>query len=49
MGFEQGGKCLWGRFRRCIDSNRIHNYTTKHGTQLCSQQHKHHGPLGEVK
>ncbi len=49
MGFERGGRCLWGGSRRCIHSNRTHSYTTKHGTQLCFQQHKHHGPLGEVK
>jgi hypothetical protein len=35
--------------RRCIHANRIHSCTMKHGTQLCSQQHKHHGPLGEVR
>jgi len=49
MGFGQGGRCLWGDSRRCIHSNIIHSCTTKHGTQLCFQQHKHHGPLGEVR
>jgi hypothetical protein len=48
MGFGRGGRCLWGGSKRCIHLNKTHNYTTKHGTQLCSQQHKHHGPLGEL-
>jgi hypothetical protein len=49
MGFGWRGRCLWGGSKRCIHSNRTHIYTMKHGTQLCSQQHKHHVPLGEVR